>query len=93
MGVLINLLLIPVVLFYVLRDWPLFLSRLEDMIPRRLHPTVAGITREIDAVLPDLPFVAGQRVAVLISGLLDRLGWALPWDESRIVPLAEEPDA
>lgn len=30
--------------------------------------------------------------AGLISGLLDRLGWAEPWDESRIVPLAEEPE-
>lgn len=30
--------------------------------------------------------------AGLISGLLDRLGWAEPWDESRIVALAEEPE-
>lgn len=27
--------------------------------------------------------------AGLISGLLDRLGWAEPWDESRMVPLEE----
>lgn len=30
--------------------------------------------------------------AGLISGLLDRLGWAVPWDESRVVPLEEEPE-
>jgi 8-oxo-dGTP pyrophosphatase MutT (NUDIX family) len=30
--------------------------------------------------------------AALISGLLDRLGWAEPWDESRVVPLAVEPE-
>lgn len=27
----------------------------------------------------------------LIAGLLDRLGWSLPWDESRIVPLEDTP--
>lgn len=26
----------------------------------------------------------------LLSGLLDRMGWAVPWDEGRIVPLPEE---
>ena len=30
--------------------------------------------------------------AGLISGLLDRLGWAVPWDESRIIPLSPETD-
>jgi 8-oxo-dGTP pyrophosphatase MutT (NUDIX family) len=28
--------------------------------------------------------------AGLVSGLLDRLGWALPWDQTRVIPL--EPD-
>ena len=28
--------------------------------------------------------------AGLVAGLLDRLGWALPWDQTRVVPL--EPD-
>lgn len=28
--------------------------------------------------------------AGLISGLLDRVGWALPWDESRVVPIDEQ---
>ena len=26
----------------------------------------------------------------IISGLLDRLGWSQPWDETRLVPLPEE---
>lgn len=26
----------------------------------------------------------------IIAGLLDRLGWSVPWDESRLVPLPEE---
>lgn len=30
--------------------------------------------------------------AGLISGLLDRVGWAVPWDESRVIPLSPEAD-
>ena len=30
--------------------------------------------------------------AGLISGLLDRLGWAVPWDESRVIPLSPAAD-
>lgn len=30
--------------------------------------------------------------AGLISGLLDRLGWAVPWDESRVIPLGPDPE-
>ena len=26
----------------------------------------------------------------IIAGLLDRLGWAVPWDDTRLVPLPEE---
>lgn len=54
---------------------------------RVLHPSgFIGPAFEVDGLLV-WGFTAG-----LISGLLDRLGWAEPWDESRVVPLAEEPD-
>jgi 8-oxo-dGTP pyrophosphatase MutT (NUDIX family) len=52
---------------------------------RVLHPSgFVGPAFEVQGLLV-WGFTAG-----LISGLLDRLGWARPWDESRIVPL--EPD-
>jgi 8-oxo-dGTP pyrophosphatase MutT (NUDIX family) len=54
---------------------------------RVLHPSgFVGPAFEVHGLLV-WGFTAG-----LISGLLDRLGWAEPWDESRIVPLAEEPE-
>lgn len=54
---------------------------------RVLHPSgFVGPAFEVQGLLV-WGFTAG-----LISGLLDRLGWARPWDESRIVPLDLEPE-
>src|SRR5579871_84136 len=46
LGVLANLVLIPVVLFFLLRDWPVLLKRAEDLIPRRLHDEVVEFFHE-----------------------------------------------
>jgi len=54
---------------------------------RVLHPSgFVGPAFQVQGLLV-WGFTAG-----LIAGLLDRLGWAEPWDESRVVPLAEEPE-
>jgi 8-oxo-dGTP pyrophosphatase MutT (NUDIX family) len=54
---------------------------------RVLHPSgFIGPAFEVRGLLV-WGFTAG-----LISGLLDRLGWSVPWDETRVVPLAEEPE-
>ncbi len=82
-GFLVNLLLIPVVLFYFLRDWGTLLGNLDAMVPRRFHGTVSMLTKEIDAILSE--FLRGQlSVMVLmavyyVGGLwLVGLNFALP---------------
>ena len=82
-GFLINLLLIPVVLFYVLRDWDAIVASVDSVIPRRFHSTVTTIGREIDAVLSE--FLRGQLSVMLlmsvfyVAGLwLVGLNFALP---------------
>jgi predicted PurR-regulated permease PerM len=57
-------LLIPVLLFYFLRDWHEFVRRVEELIPRRLHPGVRGVVVEIDRVLGE--FLRGQLMVMLI---------------------------
>ena len=53
---------------------------------RVLHPSgFVGPGFDIDGLL-----VWGF-TAMLISGLLERAGWAVPWDESRILPLDDPP--
>ncbi len=66
-GFLINLMLIPVVLFYFLRDWPQLLDQVDQLIPRRLHTTVNTVAVEIDAVLSE--FLRGQISVMLIMAL------------------------
>lgn len=64
-GVLGNLLLIPLVLFYLLADWPDLVARIDRTVPRRWHAQVRGAAAEIDAVLAE--FLRGQ---LAVMGLL-----------------------
>jgi predicted PurR-regulated permease PerM len=57
-GVLMNLLLIPVVLFYLLRDWEVLLARLSELVPLRRKTFVSQIAGEVDGVLAE--FLRGQ---------------------------------
>lgn len=53
-----NLLLLPVVSFYLLRDWPNLIAWIRDIIPRRNLPTVSALAVETDEVLG--AFIRGQ---------------------------------
>lgn len=64
LGFFANLLLIPVVLFYLLRDWHGVIGHLAGWIPARLRGKSDAIAREIDAVLSE--FVRGQILVILV---------------------------
>jgi predicted PurR-regulated permease PerM len=64
-GVLINLVLIPVVMFYLLRDWNVIVRRIGELLPRRWYAKVRTIAIEIDDVLAE--FIRGQ---LLVMGVL-----------------------
>lgn len=63
-GFFASVLLVPVVLFYFLRDWHDFVERLEALIPRRYHQWALGFFGEIDRVLGE--FLRGQIAVMLI---------------------------
>ncbi len=64
---LINLLLVPVVLFFLLRDWNSLVASVDSMIPRRLHARARSILAEIDAVLAE--FLRGQLIVMLVMSV------------------------
>lgn len=64
LGVIANLLLIPVLLFYMLRDWDRTTAHLADWIPVPLKPKTIAIAQEIDRVLSE--FVRGQVMVILV---------------------------
>lgn len=79
----VNLMLVPVVLFFLLRDWDLILGHLDQFIPRHLHERARGIFFEIDAVLAE--FLRGQMIVMLVMSVfysaalsVARLEFALP---------------
>lgn len=53
-----NLLLIPVVSFYLLRDWDILVERIANLIPRRQLPVVSVLAKETDEVMG--AFLRGQ---------------------------------
>jgi predicted PurR-regulated permease PerM len=69
---LTNLVLIPVVTFYLLRDWDVLVARIDRMLPRSIEPTVARLARESDHVLG--AFVRGQLLVMLALGLIYGIG-------------------
>ena len=74
-GFLINLLLIPVVLFYVLRDWDVVIKNIDESIPRRFHATISTVSREINAVLSE--FLRGQLSVMAIMAVFYVVGLKL----------------
>lgn len=67
LGFIANLLLVPVVLFYMLRDWDRTLAHLTDWIPDPLKPKTLAIAQEINLVLSE--FVRGQILVILVMSV------------------------
>lgn len=69
--VLINVIsmvvIVPVVTFYMLRDWDHFLLHLRDLIPRRWLPVADELAHETDEVLS--AFLRGQVLVMLGLGI------------------------
>jgi len=63
-GVLANLLLIPVVMFYLLKDWDVMVARVAELAPRPWLGAVTRVAGAMDAVVGE--FLRGQ-LAVMAS--------------------------
>lgn len=63
LGLLVNVMLAPVVMFYLLRDWPSLIDGIDRLVPRSVRPTVRQLAGEIDAVLSE--FLRGQGLVML----------------------------
>lgn len=78
-GVVSSLLLTPVVMFYLLRDWDRVLNTLAGWIPEPLRPSLIAIMSEVDVVMAE--FVRGQLGVIAIMCLLYSLGlWLIGLD-------------
>lgn len=72
LGWIANLLLIPVVAFYLLRDWDIMMDKIRDALPRRIEPTVVNLAGECDSVLS--AFLRGQLLIMFLLGVIYTIG-------------------
>ena len=78
-GWLVNLVLVPVVAFYLLRDWNQIVARVHGLFSPGLQPRMALLARETDEVLG--AFLRGQLSVMLALAILYSTGlWFLDLD-------------
>jgi len=67
-----NLFLIPVITFYLLRDWDRLVAYIHDLLPRNAEPTVSLLAKQSDEVLG--AFLRGQMLVMLALGTIYAIG-------------------
>ncbi len=70
-----NLIMVPIVSFYLLRDWDDLVAWIRDVIPPRMLPGVSGLARETDEVLGS--FIRGQLYVMVALGTFYSIGLML----------------
>jgi predicted PurR-regulated permease PerM len=70
-----NAVLVPVVLFYLLMDWPRLVAQIQQLIPPRQRPSVQEFLTEIDGVLGQ--YLRGQLLVMAILAVYFSVGLAL----------------
>jgi predicted PurR-regulated permease PerM len=79
LGVVANVVLLPVLTFFFLRDWDLFVERIAALVPRDHEATVSRLALASSDVLG--AFLRGQFLVMLILGVLYSIGlWAVGLD-------------
>ena len=71
----LSLFLIPILTFYMLRDWDTFMAHLSALVPGRQRETVLMLARETDDVLG--AFLRGQVLVMLALATIYTLGLSL----------------
>jgi predicted PurR-regulated permease PerM len=71
----ISLFIIPILTFYLLRDWDPILRRLSAIVPAQQRETVISLARETDEVLG--AFLRGQILVMISLGIIYSVGLSL----------------
>lgn len=82
-GAVANLILIPVIAFYLLRDYHAIWPRYESMVPRRSVARVRALRVELDSALSG--FVRGQLTVAVILGTLYAIGLSIVGIDGSVV--------
>lgn len=70
-----NLVMIPVLTFYLLRDWDILVARFRELLPRRYAKTFIDLSLECDEMLA--AFLRGQLMVMLALSVIYTIGLSL----------------
>ena len=86
MAIAMNLLLIPVIMFYLLRDWDHMVAWIKSQLPRRYVGTITELAEETDQVLGQ--FIRGQLLVMTVLGSIYIVGlWLAGLDLALVIGL------
>ncbi|NNJ72108.1 MAG: AI-2E family transporter, partial [Enterobacterales bacterium] len=81
---LTNLVLIPVVAFYLMRDWDVMVGHIHDLLPRNRVEIVTKLASDMDEVLG--AFLRGQLMVMLSLGFIYSVGlWIIGLNVALVV--------
>ncbi|HQU49984.1 MAG TPA: AI-2E family transporter [Casimicrobiaceae bacterium] len=75
LAIIVNAVLIPVVMFYLLRDWSMIWERFFELVPHRWRARTRQISGEVDAVLAE--FLRGQGLVMVSLALYYMIGLSI----------------
>jgi len=67
-----GMVLVPLVTFYLMRDWHKLLDSLRDMLPRNIEPVAVRLSRDCDEALGG--FLRGQLMVMISLGIIYSIG-------------------
>ncbi len=83
-GWLVNLFLVPVLTFYLLRDWDHLVAGIRSLLPRRSEPIWSRLATEADEVLG--AFLRGQLLVMVALGIIYTTGlWLVGLDLALLI--------
>lgn len=86
LGWLANLILIPLVSFYLLRDWDTFIAHIHRLVPRKYAALVGTLAHDSDDVLAN--FFRGQLMVMSILALIYTIGlWLIGLEFALLIGL------
>jgi len=84
LGFLVNLVLVPVLGFYLLRDWDLLVARTRELVPVRYEKRVVHLAKDCDEVLG--AFMHGQLLVMISLGAVYSIGlWLVGLDMAMLI--------
>jgi predicted PurR-regulated permease PerM len=75
LGAIAHAIIVPIAFFYLLRDWPVMIAHVRELLPRSTEPTITRLARASDETLSG--FMRGQLSVMLVLGIVYAVGLRL----------------